>query len=121
MSCTAAACSPAGVRSAPTPAAWRARVRTCKTFPATRVTAVASSPRPGRVLVKADYSQIELRIAAKVTGDVAMLDAYGRGDDLHVQTALRVLGVETPTKEQRQIAKSLNFGLLYGMGEGTAR
>jgi DNA polymerase I-like protein with 3'-5' exonuclease and polymerase domains len=71
---------------------------------------------PGRVLVKADYSQIELRIAAKIAGDKAMLDAYGRGDDLHKQTAQRVLGVETPTKDQRQIAKSLNFGLLYGMG-----
>jgi DNA polymerase-1 len=70
----------------------------------------------GRVLVKADYSQIELRLAAKISGDEAMLEAYARGDDLHLRTAQRVLGVETVTKEHRQLAKSLNFGLLYGMG-----
>jgi DNA polymerase-1 len=70
----------------------------------------------GRVLVKADYSQIELRLAAKISRDEAMLVAYGRGDDLHTLTAQRVLGIETVTKEHRQLAKSLNFGLLYGMG-----
>lgn len=71
---------------------------------------------PGRVLVKADYSQIELRISATVTGDEAMLSAYREGRDLHVQTAQMVLGVTEVTKEQRQLSKSLNFGLLYGMG-----
>jgi DNA polymerase-1 len=70
----------------------------------------------GRVLVKADYSQIELRIAAKVSGDKAMLRAYQSGEDLHTRTARIVLGVEDVTKEHRQVAKSLNFGLLYGMG-----
>jgi DNA polymerase-1 len=70
----------------------------------------------GRVLVKADYSQIELRIAAKVSGDKNMLAAYQRGDDLHTLTAQRVLGVAEVTKEQRQLAKAVNFGLLYGMG-----
>jgi DNA polymerase-1 len=70
----------------------------------------------GRALVKADYSQIELRIAAKVSGDKAMLEAYGRGDDLHALTARRVLGIEDVSKEHRQLAKALNFGLLYGMG-----
>jgi DNA polymerase-1 len=70
----------------------------------------------GRVLVKADYSQVELRIAAKVSGDKAMLKAYRDGLDLHTLTARTVLGVEEVTKEHRQIAKSLNFGLLYGMG-----
>jgi DNA polymerase-1 len=69
----------------------------------------------GRVLVKADYSQIELRIAAEVSGDQAMLGAYGRGEDLHALTARRVLGIEQVTKEHRQLAKALNFGLLYGM------
>jgi DNA polymerase-1 len=48
---------------------------------------------PGRVLVKADYSQIELRIAAKVTGDAAMLEAYRTGEDLHTRTARQVLGL----------------------------
>jgi DNA polymerase-1 len=71
---------------------------------------------PGRVLVKADYSQIELRIAAKVSGDEAMLTAYRAGEDLHTLTAQRVLGIADVTKEHRQLAKAVNFGLLYGMG-----
>jgi DNA polymerase I-like protein with 3'-5' exonuclease and polymerase domains len=70
----------------------------------------------GRVLVKADYSQIELRIAAQVSGDKAMLEAYRCGDDLHALTARRVLGAVDVTMEHRQTAKSLNFGLIYGMG-----
>jgi DNA polymerase-1 len=71
---------------------------------------------PGRVLVKADYSQIELRIAAKVSGDEALLEAYRNREDLHVLTAQRVLGVGEVSPEDRQLAKALNFGLLYGMG-----
>lgn len=71
---------------------------------------------PGRVLVKADYSQIELRIAARITGDVRMLAAYHAGEDLHTTTARAVLGRTDVTKADRQLAKSLNFGLLYGMG-----
>jgi DNA polymerase-1 len=63
----------------------------------------------GRVLVKADYSQIELRIAAKVSGDRAMLDAYGRGDDLHTLTARHVLGIEQVTKEHRQLAQGVEL------------
>jgi DNA polymerase I len=70
----------------------------------------------GRVLVKADYSQVELRIAAKIANEKAMLDAYTRGEDLHTQTARKVLGIEAVTKQHRQLAKALNFGLLYGMG-----
>lgn len=73
---------------------------------------------PGRTYVKADYSQIELRIAAKMSGDQAMLEAYRRREDLHTLTARRVLGAREVTKEQRQLAKALNFGLLYGMGAG---
>jgi DNA polymerase-1 len=71
---------------------------------------------PGRLLVKADYSQIELRIAAKVSGDEALLGAYQRGQDLHTLTAQKVLGKDEVTKADRQLAKALNFGLLYGMG-----
>jgi DNA polymerase-1 len=71
---------------------------------------------PGRVLVKADYSQVELRIAAKVSGDKALMAAYERGEDLHTLTARQVLGIAEVTKEHRQLAKALNFGLLYGMG-----
>lgn len=86
-----------------------ARYRACLTAP------------PGRVLVKADYSQVELRIAAAVSGDAALMDAYRRGDDLHTLTARRVLGKEDVGKPDRQIAKSLNFGLLYGMGADSLR
>lgn len=77
-------------------------------------------PGPGRVLVNADYSQIELRIAAQLSGDAAMREAFHRGDDLHVLTARTVLGRE-PNKDDRQLAKALNFGLVYGMGATTLR
>jgi DNA polymerase-1 len=71
---------------------------------------------PGRVLVKADYSQIELRIAAKIAREDRMIEAYRAGEDLHALTARLVLGKEDVSKDDRQNAKSLNFGLLYGMG-----
>jgi DNA polymerase-1 len=76
-------------------------------------------PGPGRVFVKADYSQIELRIAAEYAKDQRMIEAYQRGDDLHVLTAQAVLGGANSsdvTEQMRQAAKALNFGLLYGMG-----
>jgi DNA polymerase-1 len=73
---------------------------------------------PGRVLVKADYSQIELRLAASLSGDRAMIDAYARGDDLHALTARQVLGKADVTKADRQTAKAVNFGLLFGAGAG---
>ena len=76
---------------------------------------------PGRILVKADYSQIELRIAAKVSGDAALLAAYRRGEDLHALTARNVLGITEVTKRHRQLAKAVNFGLLYGMGSKAFR
>jgi DNA polymerase-1 len=75
-------------------------------------------PGPGRVLVKADYSQIELRIAAELSGDRRLLEAFSRREDLHVLTAALVLG-KSPgavTGEDRRLAKAINFGLLYGMG-----
>lgn len=71
---------------------------------------------PGYVLVIADYSQIELRIAARIANDANMIEAFQQGQDLHELTARRVLGISEVTKEQRQLAKALNFGLLYGMG-----
>lgn len=71
---------------------------------------------PGRVLVKADYSQIEVRIAAKLTGDENLLRAFREGADIHALTARAVLAVQDVSKEQRHLAKALNFGLLYGMG-----
>lgn len=76
------------------------------------------APAPGRVMVVADYGQIELRVAALVSGDPAMLAAYEAGEDLHRKTAAAVLGIEpgAVTKGQRQMAKAVNFGLLFGQG-----
>ncbi|HVA91500.1 MAG TPA: DNA polymerase, partial [Chloroflexota bacterium] len=75
----------------------------------------------GKALIKADYSAIELRLAAVIAEDTAMLAAFGEGADLHRRTAATVLGIpeETVSKEQRQLAKALNFGLAYGMGART--
>lgn len=74
--------------------------------------------RPGCVLVKADYSQIELRVAAVVAGEDAMIRAYAEGRDLHALTASALLGkpIEEVAKGDRQLAKAINFGLLFGMG-----
>lgn len=79
--------------------------------------------RDGHVLVKCDFSQIELRIAARVTGDKRMLDAYRNGEDLHALTAARFLGVGVGavTKEARQTAKPVNFGAIYGLGPRSLR
>jgi DNA polymerase-1 len=72
----------------------------------------------GTVIVKADFSQIELRIAAVLAQERNMLEAFRQGTDLHAVTASRVLGIPLAEvgKAQRQLAKALNFGLLYGMG-----
>jgi DNA polymerase-1 len=75
----------------------------------------------GRVLIKCDYSQIELRIAAKTTGDQGMLDAYGRAEDLHTLTARRMLGKAEVSAAERKLAKPVNFGLIYGLSAGSLR
>jgi DNA polymerase I-like protein with 3'-5' exonuclease and polymerase domains len=71
---------------------------------------------PGRVLVKADYSQLQLRIAAKVADEKHMLAAYRAGEDLHTLTARQITGKEDVTRDDRQLAKAVNFGLLFGLG-----
>lgn len=70
-----------------------------------------------RVFVSADYSQIELRILAHLSGEERLLDAFREGRDVHLETASWVFGLppEDITKEQRRFAKVVNFGLLYGM------
>jgi DNA polymerase-1 len=72
----------------------------------------------GHVLVSADYSQIELRIVAGISGDPAMCEAFKKGVDIHTATAAKVYGVDESavTKEQRYKAKSVNFGIIYGQG-----
>jgi DNA polymerase-1 len=72
----------------------------------------------GRVLVSADYSQIELRIVAAISGDPNMCEAFKLGKDIHTATAAKVYGIKEAdvTKEMRYKAKSVNFGIIYGQG-----
>ena len=74
-------------------------------------------PREGNKFVAADYSQIELRIMAHLSGDKGLLDAFAHGKDIHKATASEVFGVplDEVTTEQRRSAKAINFGLIYGM------
>jgi len=72
---------------------------------------------PGHRLLSADYSQIELRILAHVSGEPKLRDAFLRGEDIHIATAAEVLGKEpaTLTKDERNVAKMINFGIVYGI------
>ncbi len=75
-------------------------------------------PKPGCIFVSADYSQIDLRVMAHLSGDKTLVDAFTTGEDIHIRTATEVLGV-TPDKvnaEARRLAKVINFGIIYGMG-----
>ncbi len=81
-------------------------------------------PEPGYRMLAADYSQIELRIMAHLSGDERLLAAFSAGEDIHRATAAEVLGLppEQVTGEQRRSAKAINFGLIYGMSAfGLAR
>jgi DNA polymerase-1 len=73
---------------------------------------------PGWRIVSADYSQIELRIMAHISGDPGMTRAFAEGQDIHRATASEVFGVPPAevSSEQRRYAKTINFGLIYGMG-----
>ncbi len=72
---------------------------------------------PGSKIVSADYSQIELRIMAHLSGDRSLIDAFAAGEDIHRHTAAEVFGValDEVSSEQRRYAKVINFGLIYGM------
>jgi DNA polymerase-1 len=71
---------------------------------------------PGWMLVAADYSQVELRVMAHISGDDGLLDAFARGEDIHATTAAAILGVplQDVTSDMRRLAKAVNFGLSYG-------
>ena len=88
-----------------------------------RIRAAFIAPK-GHRIVSADYSQIELRIMAHLSGDKGLLDAFAKGEDVHRATAAEIFGT-TPaevTSEQRRYAKVINFGLIYGMSaHGLAR
>ena len=73
---------------------------------------------PGRVLVSADYSQVELRVLAHCSQDPTLLAAFRGGEDIHTRTAALLNDVEPAavTPDQRRGAKTINFGLIYGMG-----
>jgi DNA polymerase-1 len=73
---------------------------------------------PGCQIIRADYSQIELRIVARLSGDARMQRAYCRSEDLHRLTAALVTGkaIDAVSEEDRRLAKAINFGLIYGMG-----
>jgi DNA polymerase-1 len=72
---------------------------------------------PGHRLVSADYSQVELRILAHVSGEPKLREAFAQGEDIHAATAAEVLGKERAelTKDERNIAKMVNFGIIYGI------
>jgi DNA polymerase-1 len=71
---------------------------------------------PGHVLISADYSQIELRVLAHLSGDESLIDAFRRGEDIHDRTALKVFGADSTldAHELRRRAKIINYALLYG-------
>ena len=70
------------------------------------------------LLLAADYSQIELRLIAEISGDEAMLEAFQKGQDIHSATAARVFDVpyEEVDREKRYRAKTVNFSIIYGAG-----
>ena len=80
-------------------------------------------PRDGFELFSADYSQIELRIMAHLSGDIAMIDSFINGEDIHSSTARKVFNTKKePSIEERRAAKAINFGLIYGISAyGLAR
>ncbi len=73
-------------------------------------------PAPGYVLLSADYSQIELRILAHLSGDATLVAAFAQDEDIHARTAAEVLGAAKTDVEARRLAKVINFGIIYGMG-----
>ena len=84
-----------------------------------RIRRAFKAGRPDHVMVSADYSQIELRIAAHLSGDPQLLSAFGAGQDIHTATAAAVFKVpfDAVTPDQRRLAKVANFGSIYGQGE----
>ncbi|MBX4201654.1 DNA polymerase I, partial [Candidatus Saccharibacteria bacterium] len=72
----------------------------------------------GNALVSADYSQFELRLAAALSGDEGMIEAFNKDADIHTETAVQIYGIDAKdvTKAQRSSVKEVNFGIMYGLG-----
>ncbi|RMD83915.1 MAG: hypothetical protein D6808_07910 [Candidatus Dadabacteria bacterium] len=73
---------------------------------------------PGRCFIVADYSQVELRILAHMSGDENLIEAFKKGEDIHAKTAREILGIpegEPLKPEERRMGKTINFGIIYGM------
>ena len=77
----------------------------------------AFTAKEGSVIISADYSQIELRVIASMSGDKNMINAFNNNEDIHASTAANVFGINIKevTKEQRSHAKIVNFGIIYGV------
>jgi DNA polymerase-1 len=74
-------------------------------------------PAPGFFLLSADYSQIELRVLAHLSGEATLIDAFARDEDIHARTAREIIGNSRSTDaDARRLAKVINFGIIYGMG-----
>ncbi len=73
-------------------------------------------PQEGWQMISADYSQIELRILTHLSGEPVLVQAYNEGDDVHALTARLLLETDTVTPEERRLGKTINFGVIYGMG-----
>ena len=99
----------------------RRRTRTCRRSRSAPSSGARSArafvAEPGHRLVSADYSQVELRILAHVSGEPKLRESFARGEDIHTATAAEVLGKDpaTLTKDERNIAKMVNFGIIYGI------
>src|ERR1700676_2696246 len=115
------ACTRTSIRRGPRPDGFRRTIRICRTSPyAPNLGGAFVARSESRVLLAADYSQIELRVMAHISGDEAMREAFRRGEDIHDVTARGIFGVpkgDKATANQRRIAKAVNFGLLYGMSD----
>jgi DNA polymerase-1 len=73
-------------------------------------------PQEGWRMISADYSQIELRILTHLSGEPVLVKAYNEGDDVHALTARLLLDTDTVTPDERRLGKTINFGVIYGMG-----
>ena len=116
-----AACTRASRKLAPRRDALAPPIQICKIFPSARELGreirAAFVAAPGCQLLSADYSQIELRILAHLSGDPVLVEAFRRGEDIHSRTAQEVFDVApfAQTREHRRVAKVINFGVIYGL------